>query len=207
MKKINLVFLLCSAAAFSFSPARAVTIDQYASSVIGFSSQYSEFGWSALKALGPSDTFGYGDFNTSWAPWNANGTLEYLTIGFSTPVYANSVTVRETWGNGFVYQIDAVDGGNNLHTVWTGVDPSLPDAAVDALFSWAQTSYLVTGVKIYVNTNHNLATWEEIDSVQLHGSDSVVPLPAALPLFATGAGLLGLLGWRKKRKAQVANAA
>jgi len=30
----------------------------------------------------------------------------------------------------------------------------------------------------------------------------VTPLPAALPLFATGLGGLGLLGWRRKRKAQ-----
>jgi hypothetical protein len=29
-----------------------------------------------------------------------------------------------------------------------------------------------------------------------------VPIPAALPLFATGLGGLGLLGWRRKRKAQ-----
>jgi hypothetical protein len=29
---------------------------------------------------------------------------------------------------------------------------------------------------------------------------SAVPLPAALPLFATGLGALGLLGWRRKRK-------
>jgi hypothetical protein len=28
------------------------------------------------------------------------------------------------------------------------------------------------------------------------------PLPAALPLFATGLGALGLLGWRRKKKAQ-----
>jgi len=37
-------------------------------------------------------------------------------------------------------------------------------------------------------------------------SDSVTatPLPAALPLFATGLGGLGLLGWRRKRKAQAA---
>ncbi len=30
------------------------------------------------------------------------------------------------------------------------------------------------------------------------------PLPAALPLFGTGLGVLGLLGWRRKRKPQVA---
>ena len=30
------------------------------------------------------------------------------------------------------------------------------------------------------------------------------PLPAALPLFATGVGVLGLLGWRRKRKPQAA---
>jgi hypothetical protein len=32
------------------------------------------------------------------------------------------------------------------------------------------------------------------------------PIPAALPLFATGLGAMGLLGWRRKRKAQAAAA-
>ena len=36
---------------------------------------------------------------------------------------------------------------------------------------------------------------EEITAV------SAVPLPAALPLFATGLGALGLLGWRGKKSA------
>jgi hypothetical protein len=31
---------------------------------------------------------------------------------------------------------------------------------------------------------------------------NATPLPATLPLFATGIGGLGLLGWRRKRKAR-----
>jgi PEP-CTERM motif len=37
-------------------------------------------------------------------------------------------------------------------------------------------------------------------------SPATVPLPSTLPLFATGLGVLGLLGWRRKRKAAVAAA-
>jgi hypothetical protein len=41
-----------------------------------------------------------------------------------------------------------------------------------------------------------------LDNVSLVGAGtSAVPLPAALPLFATGLVGLGLLGWRRKRKA------
>ena len=35
-------------------------------------------------------------------------------------------------------------------------------------------------------------------------SPDTTPLPASLPLFATGLGALGMLGWRRKRKAQAA---
>lgn len=36
--------------------------------------------------------------------------------------------------------------------------------------------------------------------VEMIGSAIATPLPAALPLFASGLGALGLLGWRRKRK-------
>jgi hypothetical protein len=39
----------------------------------------------------------------------------------------------------------------------------------------------------------------DLDNVSF-GPNSAVPLPAALPLFATGLGLLGAMGWRRKRK-------
>jgi hypothetical protein len=48
-----------------------------------------------------------------------------------------------------------------------------------------------------------------IQSTLLSGTQPIAttPLPAALPLFATGLGALGLLGWRRKRKAAALAAA
>lgn len=160
----------------------------YATSVLGFSSQYSGGSWSAAQATGAPDTDVYGDLATAWAPSPANGTLEYLTLGFDTPVAADGVTIRETLGNGFVYQVDALDTSDVLHTVWTGVDSSQPGSAVDFSVSWPMTGYAVKGVKIYVDTNHS-AGWEEIDAVWLHSAggdaskqwDEPIALPSNLP--------------------------
>ena len=46
-------------------------------------------------------------------------------------------------------------------------------------------------------------------SMHMTAATTTTPLPSALPLFATGLGGLGLLGWRRKRKnaAAVASAA
>jgi hypothetical protein len=45
-------------------------------------------------------------------------------------------------------------------------------------------------------------TYAESAYTTLYGEFHItaVPLPAALPLFATGLGVLGLLGWHRKRK-------
>ena len=40
-----------------------------------------------------------------------------------------------------------------------------------------------------------------LDPGSWSGATTVTPLPATLPLFATGLGALGLLGWRRKKKA------
>jgi len=67
------------------------------------------------------------------------------------------------------------------------------------------------GFIVFLNPNQFLAT-DRIQFGQSSTSPFViptldigeVPLPSALPLFATGLGALGLLGWRRKRKALAA---
>ena len=68
---------------------------------------------------------------------------------------------------------------------------------------------LITGVRIVTGTTA-LGPLESpgVDLVVMDdfifGEPSNTPLPAALPLFATGLGALGLIGWWRKRKAQAA---
>ncbi len=48
---------------------------------------------------------------------------------------------------------------------------------------------------------------EETGTVVIGTAVSTTPLPAALPLFGAGLGVIGLLGWRRKRKSVAAIAA
>ena len=50
----------------------------------------------------------------------------------------------------------------------------------------------------------NLSNSTEVSGATLQNLviATATPLPAALPLFGTGLGVVGLLGWRRKRKAQ-----
>ena len=191
--------LLATAALLSsVGSAHAVTTDEWASSVLGFSSQWGTSSWAAAQALGAPDTFGYGDITTAWAPGPKNGTLEFISLGFATPTYSTGAVVRETYGNGFVYRVDAIDTVGGLHTVWTGTDTSVAGAPADFSLSWNQTAFQTVGLKIYVNTDHDLGAWEEIDAVRLLGNTAAVPEPSSYALLLAGAAVVGLVARRRR---------
>ena len=148
---------------------------QWASRCWAYSSQYaaSPAPWSSARALGAPDVTLYRDDPNAWAPSVANGTTEWIALGYTTPVYATAVQVRESYGNGAVTKIELRDhAAGTWHEVWSGVDATAPGAVADLAVTLSPTSYLVDGVRITLDMNHSSA-WEEIDAVALEGSPAL----------------------------------
>ncbi|UQN07635.1 hypothetical protein [Deinococcus sp. QL22] len=53
--------------------------------------------------------------------------------------------------------------------MWAGKDNTQPNYTVNFIATFPKTAYLVKSVKVVIDPNHNMGTYEEIDAVQLHG--------------------------------------
>jgi hypothetical protein len=119
------------------------------------------------------------------APFSIGFPLPYDTINDSA---VNSFDVNTSGQiTSYRYNADVQSGGSFVYDLCFG-------GACDYNLSIpALTVFLSTGL---APTGPHVAT-----STITFTSPTATPLPAALPLFATGLGGLGLLGWRRKRKA------
>lgn len=157
------------AAIFLLIPFYTYAVDsQWASKVIDFSSQYGIDSWSANQVLDKPNTKNYGDNILAWTPNSSDGGKEFLSLGFNTPFYVTGVTIRETYGYGFVTAVDFIDTNNVVHEGWKGRDNSKPSQINNFYVSVPQTTYLVKGVIIHMDTALH-SGWEEVDAIQLHG--------------------------------------
>ena len=74
------------------------------------------------------------------------------------------------------------------------------DTTDDAGWGAETTSSAPPGEQLYW-LNGTWGFFSETLAFELTGTVAATPLPAALPLFATGVGAMGIFGWRRKRKA------
>jgi len=162
--------LLLSPLLASSAFAQSTPLKQWASAVVTRSSEYGADSWAAKQVLGEPNTMTYGDNSTAWASATQNGVAQSITVSFREPVYASAVLVRETFGNGFVTRIFAIDTQGGIHQVWAGQDKTQPNYTVNFIATFPKTTYLVKAVKVVIDPNHNMSAYEEIDAIQLQGT-------------------------------------
>jgi type VI protein secretion system component Hcp len=77
------------------------------------------------------------------------------------------------------------------------------EASSSEIISFAFEHVLFTSIVSNPNTEDETVTFAYTQfSEKFTSPPPATPLPGALPLFATGLGLIAIAGWRRKRKAQ-----
>ena len=85
----------------------------------------------------------------------------------------------------------------------SGFPPTFLDFSANAGFFHVEVADFARTLNIeFHNDGFNTISLYSQIVITLPDGVAITPLPAALPLFVTGLGALGLFGWRRKRKAQ-----
>jgi hypothetical protein len=145
----------------------------------------------------------------------SGGAASAVTFDWSTSAPSGSGTFTATDDGSGIYTITAITGTFDGGTITSLVPPGLGLGGNDNLLFYPSSAQLDThgisfgdgGSEFNIFYDTFYIYQEAFGGVAASGfiatftaSPSVTPLPAALPLFATGIGAMGLLGWRRKRK-------
>jgi len=160
------------------------------------------------------DLISYGPLDNGLAPLDNGGfgsVVDVIEVGFAKDLIDHpdaDLLIFERFSAAdsprvALSEADLADGGDFI----TGVLPSANIVMVDGEqinifeFDLGLLTLPVGGLGNTLFLSWNGMPTEIAEIAAGDFGPAVVPLPAALPLFAGGLGLLGLLGWRRKRAA------
>lgn len=153
----------------AYSNACTNTIEQWASVVYSFSSEYNSGGWAANQVIGPPQVYpSYGDIEGAWASENTN-SIEYIEIGFEQTIIPSEIKLYETYHAGGVSKIMAKNPAGHWVALYTA--PRLENIESSRIFSPNLTGNTFETNQLWIEIDSSLAqSWVEIDAVQLIGS-------------------------------------
>ena len=125
-----------------------------------------------------------------------------LTVSFDTPQagfgFDTSILMRS-----FDVTINFASGPSQTFSYAFSTNPVVIDEYYPTFFGWESSAADITSVIIGSNLSGTSGNNFVLDNFSF--ADSVAtPLPTALPLFVSGLGAFGFLGWRRKKAATLA---
>jgi hypothetical protein len=126
---------------------------------------------------------------------NPNAFLGHFSISGGGYTFANSSTSLDTDATHW-FGIAVSD-----NTSWTTPVNLVQSFGPNGTAPWG----LIAGIPVsaeWIWSDPDNAAYADLSTkiMNVNSADLITPLPAALPLFASGLGAIGLLGWRRKRK-------
>ena len=177
----NKQFILMGLFLALFSSISIAQEVQWASEVVGFSSEYNydkiPMQYTAAQILGkPSVTPDYGESPCAWTPRSkSNPEGEWIKVGFENPMEVSQVVVAELISPGSINGIWLYDEKGKDHQVYRNRDPQ-PIDATGNLFVYKlekKTNYKVTAVKVSLAT-YKIDGYNQIDAIGI--CDEVMPV-------------------------------
>jgi hypothetical protein len=145
-----------------------------------------------LSGSGPGPIVGTGTVSTGLGVKIANPLFNVPSLSFQGANFtANNAPLSVLTNQVYdvTMNVQVIASADGVATI-----AELASASVDPIITIDTTNL----------TPDQAAQYQLFFSDGVGNGSAVTPLPAALPLFAGGLGALGLLGWRRKRKAQAA---
>jgi len=158
--------------------------EQWASKILGVSSEYTVGNgqqYRAVQALGKPNKLPQGETGASaWRPEQPDNGLEWIKVGFETPLFIRQIAIAENFGAGCITTIFAYDSQNKEYNIYTS-KPETTQRNAGMLRVWLTklTEYKVASLKIVLDTKR-VKDWNEIDAVAISASET--PIEASINL-------------------------
>jgi hypothetical protein len=139
---------------------------------------------------------GTGQYGDPFTTIQANFSATYT---FGSP----QASLQMLWGSPDTYNtIEFLNGATPVFTLTgAGLHPTTFGLGHD-LVTFTDTTGSFTAVVL--SSTQNAFEFADLISTPV-GSQGTTPLPGALPLYVAGVGIVGFVGWRRKRKQKVTN--
>jgi hypothetical protein len=137
----------------------------WATTVRGFSTQYTETSWSASQALGAPDVYPqHGDIQKAWASLGSDDRDEWIEVGFDRANRLSALEIYETFNPGAVSRVDLIAEDGRTITAFTAEPEARGEASFRRRVDLGCTDDAIVAVRVHVASTA-VAGWNEIDAI------------------------------------------